>query len=129
MIKSNREDKAFSFVMGIDNDFNKELDIINASYEIENDKYYLVSIPKENIANYEKIIMQYLKPGFWNEYISDDVVFIFKTKENEIRRYKWDEDNEKEILKLCNEFASLNEASIESMLLNVEFYKQNSLRI
>lgn len=128
MIKSKSKDVAFSFIMGVDESFLEKLNSFNATYDLESGKYYLVSIPKINLSEYEQIISEYLKPGFWNEYISDKVVFIFKNTKGNIIRYEWNPSNEKEILKLCNEYANLNTTSIEEMLLGEPFYKENTIK-
>lgn len=115
--------------MGINKSIKEKLNDINATYEVEDNKYYLASVPKLNIIKYEEIISKYLKPGFWNEYISDKVVFMFKNKEGKIIRYEWDVNNEQEILKLCNEYANFNKTSLEETLLEVPFYKDNSVQL
>ena len=125
MIKSKFNDYAISFVMGIDDTIKQKLDNINAVYDIEDGKYYLTKIPKSRISEFEKIIKDNLKSGFWNEYISDTVVFIFKTPNNDILRFEWNNENENEILKLCNEYANFDKKSIKEMLLDEDFYKNN----
>jgi hypothetical protein len=127
MIKSKDKYFAISFIMGTDDTIKSRLDSINALYNVENKKYYLTKIPKIKIKEYESIISEYLKPGFWNEYISDKVVFIFKTLYNEILRYEWNESTEEKILDLCNDYAKFNKTSIKEMLLGEEFYKENSI--
>ena len=126
MIKSKYQDLAISFIMGTDDIIKSKLDSINATYEIEDGKYYLTKIPKEKLSEYEKMITEYLKPGFWNEYISDEVVFIFKTPNNEILKFLWNDTNESEILSLCNKYANFNKTGIKEMLLGEEFYKENT---
>lgn len=129
MIKSKNKDMAFCFIMGVDNSFREKLNSINATYDFEEEKYYLASIPKSNLIKYEQIISKYLKPGFWNDYIIDKIVFIFKTKEGKIIHYEWDSSNEQEILRLCNEYANINKTSIEEMLLENLFYKENCIQL
>jgi len=129
MIKSKNKDIAFSFIMGVDKSFSKELDSINATYELEEGKYFLARIPKTSLPKYELLISKYLKPGFWNEYISDKVVFMFKNKEGKIVRYELNSSNEEEILKLCNEYAEFNKTSVEEILLGEPFYKNNSIHL
>lgn len=127
MLKSKDKDYAFSFIMGVDSSFKEKLDSIGTSYEIENDECYLTKIPVVNCEKYEQLISEYLKPGFWNEYISEKIIFIFKDKDGNIIRYELDSNNEQEVLKLCNEYANFNMTSIEEMLLGNSFYKKNSM--
>lgn len=129
MIKSKEENKSISFIMGTDSDIKDKLDDIGATYQIEDEKYYLVKIPNEKLSEYENVISEYLKPGFWNEYIGREVVFIFKTMKGKIIRYVWNDSNEKDILKLCNEYAGFNKISIQEMLLSEPFYHENSIII
>ncbi len=129
MIKSKYEDYAISFIMGADDTIKSKLNSINALYKVEDEKCYLTKIPKIKIKEYESIIAEYLKPGFWNEYISDNVVFIFKTPNNELLRYEWDKYTEQGILDLCNEYAEFNKTSIKGMLLDEDFYRDNSVII
>lgn len=129
MIKSKYSDVAISFIMGTDDIIKSKLDSIDAVYDIEDYKYYLTKIPKAELRKYETIISEYLKPGFWNEYIGDNVVFIFKTLDNQILRYEWTDETEKELLNLCNGYASFNKTSIKEMLLSEGFYKDNSIVI
>jgi len=126
MIKS-KDDNAYSFIMGVDSDFKDRLDEMGATYIIDEGKYFLTTIPKESLPDYEVLISNNLKPGFWNEYIGDIVVFIFKTKEGKILRFELNSDNEKEIMALCNEYAGFNKKSVEEMLLAEPFYKENTI--
>ena len=128
MIKSKDSNIAFSFIMGVDKSITKKLNNIGATYEVEDNKYYLTQIPKTSLNKYEEIIADYLKPGFWNEYISDKVVFMFKTKDNKIFSYELDSNNEQEILKLCNEYANFNKTSVEEMILEEPFYNENTIK-
>lgn len=126
MIKSKVKNKAISFIMGTDSSIREKLDSMGVIYEII-DGDYLTKVPSGKLIEYETLISDNLKPGFWNQYIDEEVVFIFKTLENKILRYVWNEDTEKDILKLCNSYAEFNKESIQDMLLEVPFYKENSV--
>jgi len=111
-----------SYLMGVDNidsDLKKlGLDISNKS----DSGSYLLTIPKEKLAAYEKLVIEKLKPGFWNEYISDSTVFIFKHKDGKIERIESSPKTGSRILELCKEFANLYFSSVEDALNSNEWY-------
>ena len=86
---------------------------------------YGIIFDDEKIEIFEKYICETLERGFWNEYLGKDKVFIFKFKSGEIKKYILNTDNEKEILRLCCEFANYKFESIEKMLRDNNFYKEN----
>ena len=83
---------------------------------------YGVIFDENKIELFEKYICETLENGFWNEYLGKDKVFIFKFNNGEIKRYILNKNNEKEILKLCCEFADYEFESIEKMLRSNSFY-------
>ena len=85
---------------------------------------YGVTFDNEKIEDFENYIYENLNPGFWNEYLGKEKVFIFKHKNNEIEKFILNDENESEVLYLCNTFASCNFESIDTMLKENEFYKE-----
>ena len=83
---------------------------------------YGVTFDENKIELFEKYICETLENGFWNEYLGKDKVFIFKFNNGEIKKYILNKNNEKEILKLCCEFADYEFESIEKMLRSNSFY-------
>ena len=111
----------FSFVMGFDD---KILDLKKDDFKVEkNGKNYLISFSKEKADIFEKYIIENMQPGFWNEYIGEAIVFIFKFKNGKIQKYIYDENTHDTILKLCCEFANVQFTSIKEMLAGNDFYK------
>lgn len=109
----------YSYVMGVNNiDKLKQNNFKIKSFE--ND--YGVIFTDDNIELFEKHICEELKNGFWNEYLGQEKVFIFKFKDGKIKRYVLNNDNEKEILQLCCEFAEYQFESIDKMLRDNDFY-------
>lgn len=112
----------YSYVMGVNN-----ID------ELKKDNFKIISLKDDygvifddNKAElFEKYICATLENGFWNEYLGKDKVFIFKFKDGETKKYVLNNDNEKEILKLCCEFAECEFESIDKMLRDNEFYAEN----
>lgn len=111
----------YSYVMGVSDNI-KELEKNGFIIE-EDEKDYMVSFPKGKEEMWEAYIINNLMVGYWNEYIGDKIVFIFKLDE-EIKKYVLSKNNEKEILELCCCLAETDFVSIEDMLLGNSFYKE-----
>ena len=92
----------YSYVMGVNNiDKLKE-----NNFEIKvYDNNYGISFSDNKARIFEEYIYENLQNGFWNEYLGKEKVFIFKFKDGKIKRYILNNNNEKEILELCQEFA------------------------
>lgn len=111
----------YSYVMGINNiEALKQENLKIKSFG----NNYGVIFDDNKIELFEKYICETLENGFWNEYLGKDKVFIFKFKNGEIKKYVLNNDNEKEILKLCCEFAECEFESIEKMLRDNRFYAE-----
>ena len=87
----------YSYVMGINN-----IDKLKQNnFKIEQfGNNYGIIFDDEKIEIFEKYICETLERGFWNEYLGKDKVFIFK-------------------------FANYKFESIEKMLRDNNFYKEN----
>lgn len=112
----------YSYIMGVNN-----IDVLKQNnFKIKQFKNnYGVIFDDNKVELFEKYICATLENGFWNEYLGKDKVFIFKSKDGEIKKYVLNNDNEKEILKLCREFAECEFESIDKMLRDNEFYAEN----
>ncbi len=112
----------YSYIMGI-----KNVDELkNKNFKIEPiDEDYGITFDDSQRSEYESFIFRNLENGYWNEYLGKEIVFIFKFNDSEIKRYVLNKNNEKEILKLCCDFAECNFNSIEEMLKENEFYLKN----
>ena len=111
----------YSYVTGVDsidylNDNNFKIKYLDGDYGI--------SFTDDQINIFEEYIYNELKNGFWNEYLGREKVFIFKFNNGEIKKYTLNNENEKEILKLCCEFAEYEFESIDSMLRDNSFYQE-----
>ena len=63
-----------------------------------------LKIPSDKIEGYKNLIREKITPGFWNEFLDENNVhFIFKFKNGEIREYVLSPENEQEIDKICAE--------------------------
>ncbi len=111
----------YSYLMGINN-IEK---LKQNNFEIKSfGNNYGVTFDENKIELFEKYICETLENGFWNEYLGKDKVFIFKFNNGEIKKYILNKNNEKEILKLCREFADYEFESIEKMLRSNSFYAE-----
>lgn len=111
----------YSYVMGISN-IDKLKD---NNFEIKpygND--YGVAFSDDQIELFEEYIFETLQNGFWNEYLGKEKVFIFKFNDGTIEKYILDDENEKEILELCQSFANCEFESIDQMLKDNDFYAE-----
>ena len=112
----------YSYVMGIDSIDELKTD----NFDIKQyGNSYGISFTDDQVKLFEAYIYENLKPGFWNEYLGKEKVFIFKFKDNSIKKYILNESNNKEVLKLCEEFANCRFESIDKMLQNNSFYANN----
>lgn len=116
-----------SVLMGADQISDYEL--LNLGIEImpgdDSDVRKLI-IPFSSLAEYSQLVARKLSPGFWNDIVgTDEVYFIFKMPDGEVKEFVLSEKNRLEIAKLCSQ---LNADPIEktSDLLNYlaenEFY-------
>ncbi len=111
----------YSYVMGMtDNIYSLE----DSGFNIEKiNTDYMITFSNDKSKLWEEFIEKNLKEGFWNEYIGENIVFIFRFSNGQIKKYVLDENNEFEILALCNEFAEASFQSIKEMLLGNSFYR------
>ena len=76
-----------------------------------------IQIPHEE---YEDFIRENLRPTYWNEYLGEEIVFIFKMDNGSIKRIVRDELNDDEILDLCRKFAGVDFEDVDTMLENIK---------
>lgn len=83
---------------------------------------YGAAFSKEKVSEWEQFISQYLKLGYWNEYLSDDgVVFLFHLEDG-LRRYDVKNYKNNEVLSLCEKLCECNFKSIKDMLKENHYY-------
>ncbi len=116
----------YSYLMGV-KDITELLDHNFIVEEIDGDYGIRFTKDKENV--YEEFVIKNLENGYWNEYLGDKFVFIFKFSDGKIKRYVYSKDNEEEILKLCSEFAECEFPSFIQMLKDNSFYAENFFNV
>lgn len=111
-----------SYLMGV-KDAEKGLKKLGVKYA-KDGEYFTVELAPEQVADYEKFVDENIEEEYWNEYIVDGVAhFSFKHKGGEIEKIVWQRgDDEKKLLKLCNEFADAEFKDVETMIVENEFY-------
>lgn len=112
----------YSYLMGV-KDVSELIDNGFIVEEIDGD--YGIKFDKEKEQFYEEFVIRNLEPGYWNEYLGDMFVFIFKFSDNSIKKFLYDKNNEGEIFKLCCQFAECDFPSFMQMLKDNEFYYEN----
>ncbi len=63
-----------------------------------------IEIPENKLKEYERLIINKLDNGFWNEYVWKETVFLFKHKDGKVERYILNDKTEKIIDKLAAKF-------------------------
>ncbi|MBP9822393.1 MAG: hypothetical protein KBC81_03065 [Candidatus Pacebacteria bacterium] len=92
-----------SYLMGAGNITDEQL----AGLGVEIVEKKKLKIPAEKLQEYIDLIKTGLSPGFWNEVVgSEEIIFVFKFKDETIKEFELSIDNEAEIAKLCSEFAN-----------------------
>ncbi len=111
----------YSYAMGLDDSV---LTLENQGFTVNRDKdNYTVSFPKEKAKTWETFILERLRTGYWNEYLTDDsVVFLFCLNEG-AKRYEVRDFNNDEVLALCEKLCNQKFGSLKSMLTGNSFYK------
>ena len=63
-----------------------------------------LKIPSEKIEGYKNLIREKITAGFWNEFLDENNIhFIFKFQNGEVKEYVLSPENEQEIDKICAE--------------------------
>lgn len=116
----------YSYLMGIEDV--AELEAQGFSI-VSIDGDYGITFSKDKIDIYEEFVQKELTPGYWNEYLGDVWVFIFKFENGDIKKVQYDTTTEKEILALCCQFADCTFPSVLDMLQENEFYVTNYFKL
>jgi leucyl-tRNA synthetase len=103
---------ARSFLMGANAITDQELGRLGIVISEKTQGHRKIEIPKETLSEYEKIISKKLIPGFWNEYIGDEIVFLFKHKDGGIERIVLSDETNTRINTLASQFNNQPEDSV-----------------
>ena len=112
-----------SYVMGQKNITSDDIETIGGTvHEITAQGHLCVTFPASSDDAFEQLIKDKMEPGFWNEYVGEKVVFIFKSDTDGLLRTEWDNNNELDILRLCEDYANAKFGGIKEMLEGNEWY-------
>lgn len=114
-----------SYLMGGKNITDKELVKLNIKIIEQTKSGRKIEIPKRNILKYEELVKSKMEPGYWNEYVGDKIVFIFKEKNSQIMRYVLKTNNERDISDLAAKYNNqeVNPLLVWNWLAEVDLYK------
>jgi len=117
------DEQGISFLMGV-SDIDARLSDLGVDIvEKDQDGDYKLLIPSDQLTEYEELVSECLRPGYWNEYIlGEKVVFTFKHTDGRLERIEYSTDTEASILKLCNQFAEAEFQDVKSMIYGNEWY-------
>jgi leucyl-tRNA synthetase len=115
-----------SYLMGASNILDDDLISIGVKIvEKKKDGDRTLEIPKSSLEQYEKLVTEKIDPGFWNEYIGAEIVFIFKFKDGRVERIVLGDSTGEKIDKLAAEFVGedWNKSCVWKWLAENKFYK------
>ena len=95
-----------SYLMGGNDIQDSQLEVLDIKIvEKESDGDRKLEIPSETLTQYIQLVKDKLTISFWNEIVGcEEILFIFKFKDESVKEYKLSLGNEVEIDKLCVEF-------------------------
>ena len=94
-----------SYLMGAEKISDKDITNLGISIVEKTDsESRKLKIPSEKIEGYKSLVREKITPGFWNEILDENNIhFIFKFKNGEVKEYVLSPDNEQEVDKICAE--------------------------
>ncbi len=121
---------ARSYIMGQKNITQEDVTLLGGRVDSVTDSGHLcIEFPISKCEHFEKLIVDKMEQGFWNEYLTnDEIIFLFKEKNGEIKRFVLGDDNAHEICVIGNRFNEqpkpLQSETAWSWLANNEWYAQ-----
>lgn len=115
-----------SYLMGAEDVSDEELNNLEISVvESLEGGSRKIEIPRGNLDVYWKLLEEKLTPGFWNEVVGEDIIFLFKHKDGKIEKLELTTESEKKIDELAKEFSGVDNNSAETVwgwLANNDWY-------
>ena len=91
-----------SYLMGADEISDEELKALGIEIAGRKSEIRMLKILDKILTRYIEVVKVKMTAGFWNEIIGDnEIIFVFKCKDGEIKEYKLSPENEQEISDLC----------------------------
>lgn len=119
-----------SYLMGSDSVTDSDLESLQISInEMTESNSRKLVIPAESIKEYENLIIEKLTPGYWNEYMnSEKITFIFKSKQGDINKMIYSENDNQMIEKLCSDYTGDKVGELLNYLAENSFYERHLQR-
>ncbi|MDO8660495.1 MAG: class I tRNA ligase family protein, partial [Candidatus Woesearchaeota archaeon] len=114
-----------SYLMGASQISDEALKNLNITVVEKKDEDRLILIPEAKVNDYLALIEKKIDNGFWNEVVGNSIIFVFKFKDGNTKKFILDDKNSEEITKLCSEFNNEPYEKIKdlsSYLLSNTFY-------
>ncbi len=114
-----------SYLMGADQISDQDLIYVGVKITSTKENVRLLEIPNQSLPKYEQLIEQKLTPGFWNEYVGRETVFLFKFKDGTFKHLPLTPETDQEVDKLAAEFNEETQSQSSSwfMVEDVDFYR------
>ena len=111
--------------MGAKNITDTDLTDLNIEILRDNDpEVRKLIVPAESIEKYKELIRSKLDAGYWNEFVGDDqIYFIFKMADGEVKEFPYSKDSRMQIAQLCTQ---LNKDPIEKTSNVLDYLSENS---
>lgn len=114
--------KAYSYLIGASSISDADLANLDIVIKEKTDTARKLLIPRASLKAYEKLISEKLTPGFWNEYIDHETVFIFKDSTGVVERIVLTMETAGHINSLAEQYAKISFGDPWRMLADNEFY-------
>lgn len=114
--------KAYSYLMGADMISDTELTNLDIVIKEKTEGARKLLIPNTSLNKYEELVAEKLTPGYWNEYIDQETVFIFKDQDGAVERIVLNPDTSERINSLAEKFANVRFEDPWKMLADNTFY-------
>jgi 23S rRNA-/tRNA-specific pseudouridylate synthase len=120
--KRTKSSTCISYIVGFEANLEEKLGSFCRIIESD-EEHIALEFHAEKKSHFVAVITEFLKPGYWNEYIcKDEIVFIFKDVSGTVNTFRLEEKNKKEVTKLCRQYAKKDFKSITSMLKSNRTY-------
>lgn len=121
------EEVVYSYLMGAEEINDGDLENLKIKIiETTEEGNRKICVPVSSLHGYEQLITEKLTPGFWNEYIGEETVFMFKDKNGGVQRIVLTPQTEAQIHALSEEFIEkgwTQHVSVWGWLAEEGFYK------
>lgn len=123
------EENVYSYLMGAGEITAEDLESLGITVlETTDEANRKLLIPVSSLHAYEQLVNEKLTPGYWNEYIGEETVFIFKHTDGSIERIVLTPRTENRVHELSEQFIEkgwTQHVSVWGWLSEESFYKSH----